>query len=177
MAISVSPKASSAVAEAYKALTAEHALINEQIKSLFLKQKALQDVLESMKPLVESYQTRVRINPQAAWPFPLDVAKKQDVQTSLAVGGEDEEEDEDGDVDPGNLFAGMKFSQALWKHMIGKDALPTPIITKTFEQAGWKFRSDQWNHRVNQVGVTLRRFKGKLFEQNENGLWFAIDDL
>lgn len=178
MAIAVSPKASSAVAEAYKVLSAEESAITDQIKALQAKQSALREVLVSMRPLLESNADgKLTHRGQVVWPFPTSSNSKQEsVPVRASGGGEVEEEEEEEDGDLTKPFAGMRFSQALWKNMHGRPAMPTPIITKLFEEAGWKFRSDQWNHKVNQVGVTLRRFKGKLFDQNDDNLWFALED-
>lgn len=179
MAIMVSPKVSSAVADAYKALAAEEAAIVDQIKQLQTKQKALRDVLDSMGQfLAEAPKSTKRLDPQAAWPFPTS-SRPEPAQRPLIVGSsdkpEEEEEEEDDDLD--KPFAGMRFSQALWKHMQNRPGMPTTVITKLFEEAGWKFSNDQWNHKVNQVGVTLRRFQGRLFEQDEEKNWYALEQV
>ena len=177
MAIMVSPKASSAVADAYKALAAEEAVIVEQIKQLQAKQKALRELLDSMGQFLASAPAKAttRLDPQAAWPFPTS-SKPEDAQRPLIVGSGDkleEEEEEDDDLD--NPFAGMKFSQALWSFMRNHPSMPTTVITKLFEEAGWKFSNDQWNHKINQIGMTLRHFQGRLFDQNKEKNWHTLE--
>ena len=148
---------SSPIADAYKALVDEEMMLTKRLAALQERQASLRKAIEAMKPLLPPARP-------IASPFFPAVPESQ---------GEDEELEDSQAA--GSPFAGMRFSQALLKFMV---SLPQPMstteIAKQFEAAGWKFKSDLQAHKVNQVGVTMRRMKGKLFETTADGLWYAL---
>lgn len=147
MAFPFQPVASNPLVNAFKAIAEERIAVKAQIATLQARIDALDKALEAMRPIL-----------------PVD-----------AQDNEAAEQDEDATLDADGPFAGQRFSEALHNFLIGKSPMTPPEIADAFEQAGWKFRNPQRSNRVNQVGVTLRRFKQRsMAEQNESGKWIAV---
>lgn len=140
-----------ALSLAFSALKDEETQLTKRVAELQARLSAVRQAISAMKPLL-----------------PQQEQEKADL----------EEEDEDGDdaQNSAGPFAGLKFAQALKVYLDAQTApLTTTEIARGFEDAGWKFRSQTQSGKVNQVGVTLRRFKDKLFEVNNEGRWSTID--
>lgn len=164
-------KQSNAIADAFEALQAEEQRLKLSIESLEKRTVQVRQALDAMRPLLP--QTPLPLKPVDAWPssdslkatlqrfpYPLESAKEQPEDDEQAVGA--------------GLFEGLQFSQALHKFMLVMPPATTTEIARRFEQAGWKFKNELQTGKVNQVGVTLRRFRGKLFETDAEGLWHAL---
>lgn len=151
MAITIFGGASGAVANAYMALRSEETQLVGKLKILHAQLDQVRAAMTAMKPLL-----------------PKDIVSTD----------EDEADDVADETSTGlasnHPYSGLTFSKALHKFMLGSPSMNPPDIAKQFEQSGWQFSNPQTTHKTNQVGVTLRRFRGKLFEQAEDGKWFAV---
>lgn len=148
------------IAVAFSALLTERDVIAGRITELRKRRQDVENAIEAMRPLV-----------------PESLSRKSAADL-LSNPARDEDEGEDDAVlaiDPSNPFSGLRFSVALHKFMraLTVPASP-PELARGFEQAGWGFSNPNTSHKTNQVGVTLRRFEGKLFMKHQDGSWSAI---
>ena len=74
------------------------------------------------------------------------------------------------------IYDGMKFTRALKQFMDGQtEPMSTKDATIAFENSGWKFTADFFDNKMNQVGVSFRRYEGTLFKRVDNTqLWVAV---
>lgn len=137
------------IAKALLTLQNEETALNSQLSELQTRLSQVRQAISAMKPLVRSAFAEQLQRPSV------------------------DEEEELGEE--GNPYSGMKFSQALKQFLDGVPGwLSTTEIAKQFEESGWTFAQKDQSAKVNQIGVTLRRFRDKYFERNDDGGWRAI---
>lgn len=168
---------------AYSALLKEQVILQRRIARLQARLRNVERAITTLKPLTADSVEEDAEAAQAGGSQPLQTAAAQRLM-SLALGhnpeSEEEEEEEEEDEEhhaqePGNRFAGMPFSIALKNYMdLMGEPKTTSQLASGFEHAGWRFNSPTQSAKVNQVGVTLRRFEGKYFRRAGDGLWASI---
>jgi hypothetical protein len=139
----------SALRGAWIALEIEAAKVQSQIDSLEARLGQIRAAMSALKPLLPT-------------PF-------------LAQTGQNTDDEISEGLEKSNPFYGLAFSSALYKFMLNKPPSTTGEMAVGFETAGWKFKANQsLPARVNQIGVTMRRFEGKLFRRVDENRWVAV---
>lgn len=146
MAVTYLPRNNNALEMALVALRAEEADVIKDMADLQSRLEALRTAMTSMRSLVSS---EITSQPEQR------VLKLTDPETGR--------------------FAGLPFTKALKSFMdTQREPLTTREATVKFEEAGWAFTADTQNNKINQVGVSFRRYIDKLFKRTEDGKWFSV---
>lgn len=146
MAVTFLPRNNDALARAFAALRTEEAEVIKDMAELQARFEALRTAMASMKSLMPSEQA----------------ASSEQRILKLS------------DAQPGR-FAGMQFSKALKSFMdTQRDPLTPREATIKFEEAGWNFTAETFNNKLNQVGVSFRRYEGVQFKRTPDNKWMSI---
>jgi hypothetical protein len=139
----------SALRAAWNALEAEAAQVQSRMDALETRLSQVHAAMSALKPLLPT-------------PF------------TAATAPNSEDEINDG-LEVSNPFYGLTFSSALYKFMLNQPPSTTSEMATGFEMAGWRFKPGQSvSARVNQIGVTMRRFENKLFRRHDETRWVAM---
>lgn len=146
MAVTFLPRNNDALAQAFAALRAEESEVIKDMAELQTRLEALRTAMASMKMLL----------PSDGAPQPEQrVLKLADAQSGR--------------------FAGMPFSKALKSFMDTQvEPLTTREATTKFEEAGWTFTADSFDNKMNQVGVSFRRYENFQFKRTPDQKWLSI---
>lgn len=145
-----SPTNSNAIAEAYSTLRNEEVELLKDMTMIQARLESVRAAILSMKPLLPTEE----------------VAREAPIMRRLILRQHVREL-----VDPQ-----LSFSKALKRIMDAQvQALTTREAVAKLEESGWKFSSDIPDNKINQVGVTFRRFEESQYKRDNDGKWFSVD--
>jgi hypothetical protein len=151
MAVTFTPTNGNALSQALIALRNEEVELLKDLSAIQTRLESVRTAINSMKPLL---------------PVAEDTASAESKSKAFIRLAESTMEALDQ----------LSFSKALKRVMDAQtQALTTREAVAKLEESGWKFTSDIPDNKINQVGVTFRRFEKSQYKRDADGKWFSVD--